>query len=219
MTNQYPPSEWPTERMPGDQWPGATTGPVYQGAPADAYPAPRAARSSLPIVLAVLLVGALAVVGVALGVVLIGKNDKATTPAPSVAAPVSPDVVTTTTTTTVTAQTPAPAPGGSAPFTGTDGQGFLSGTARCNVDDPAVFIGRTNRSEVVVCRAASSSGGLYYKGYADGSASPDVSWPRMIGSTYVFTSGNTTYEVGPSALTIRTPGGDVTEAWIDVWRR
>ena len=35
----------------------------------------------------------------------------------------------------------------------------------------------------------------------------------MRGSTYVFRAGSTVYEVGPSALLIKTPGQTVTEPW------
>ncbi|GED97317.1 hypothetical protein nbrc107697_13560 [Gordonia crocea] len=182
----------------------------------------------MSVILVAGLAGALLVVGGALGAVLYGKSRDGGSPAAVTAAPYSGDgattaptttaTTTTTTTTTETAAPPryAPPTPSAAPFTGTDWQGFTGNGARCNVDDPAVFIGQTNRSSVVVCRAG-ETGGLYYAGYADGHRSPDVSWPQMRGSTYVFRAGSTVYEVGPDALVITTPSATVTEPWTAVW--
>ncbi|AYF73628.1 serine/threonine protein kinase [Nocardia yunnanensis] len=53
-----------------------------------------------------------------------------------------------------------------APFTGavsgTDAQGFTGQLPRCNADDPAMAVGRTDKSRLVVCRTA--AGRFYYKG-------------------------------------------------------
>lgn len=171
-------------------------------------------------------VGGLLVVGAALGATLYGQSKGSSKPTPAATVTAPPDdggdIVTTTTTetTTLTPTVPSmasPPVGDDARIPGTDAQGFTNGTARCNVDDPAVFIGRTERSSVVICQSE-ASGGLYYVGYAGGMRSKDVSWPQMRGSTYVFRADSTVYEVGPSTLTIVTPDQTVVEPWLAQWR-
>ncbi|MFT4199595.1 hypothetical protein [Gordonia sp. (in: high G+C Gram-positive bacteria)] len=215
MTSQYP-SGWDNN---GSQFP-SPPGPEYPNQP---YPqpgyAPAQRSNALPMVLIGLVVGALLVLGAALGAVLWGKSkSKNAAPAPTVITSVVPNPEsggTTTVTETVTPSAPADQQD-SDTVAGTDSQGFTGNPARCNVDDPAVFIGRTERSSVVICRAG-ATGGLYYIGYAGGHRSPDVSWPEQNGSTYVFRSGGTSYVVSPSSLTIQTPSESVVEPWLQKW--
>lgn len=231
MSPQYPQDWGPNRESPfraqepradtAAHWPQSQA-PVEP--PLPPVPPPPPPRSPLPLIAVSVAVGGLLVVGAALGVTLYGKSRAGDTAATTVTAPADdggiPKTTTTTETMTVTPTLPpvAPPAGAGGPrIPGTDAQGFMNGTARCNVDDPAVFIGRTERSSVVVCQSE-ATGGLYYIGYAGGMRSKDVSWPLMRGSMYVFRAGTTTYVVGPTTLTIVTPSKTVVEPWLQQWR-
>ncbi|GAA3961298.1 hypothetical protein [Gordonia caeni] len=113
---------------------------------------------------------------------------------------------------------PAPAPG-PVSVAGADRQGFASGP-RCNAaEDPAVFIGRTERSRVVVCQVGAQTGRYYYKGYANGN-SIEVGYPTRSGSTFTATNKAVSYVVSPSSLTITENGAVLTrepmlQSWVD----
>ena len=95
-------------------------------------------------------------------------------------------------------------------MSGADGQGFLPPSdARCNYTNPAVFIGRTTKSLVVVCETG--VGRYYYQGVriSDGAAI-SVDDPSPSGSGFVATGdGGTEYRLTPSALTIVSGDGRI----------
>ncbi|MEV6767706.1 serine/threonine-protein kinase [Nocardia sp. NPDC051030] len=94
---------------------------------------------------------------------------------------------------------------------GTDAQGFIgTGGARCNADNPAVAIGRTSGSRLVVCRTG--TGRYYYKGVriSDGAGIElDDPVPDGYGGfTVTNSTDGTQYRITSSALTI-VKGGNV----------
>ncbi|WOC11213.1 hypothetical protein [Gordonia sp. MP11Mi] len=102
---------------------------------------------------------------------------------------------------------------------GADWQGFAGSSARCNADDAAVFIGYTDRSQIVVCQVGSQVGRNYYKGSADG-GSIEIDYPTRSGNTFTAVNGGTSYEVSTSALVITVPGDSphvesMIQAWVD----
>ncbi|GAC69812.1 hypothetical protein GS4_28_00600 [Gordonia soli NBRC 108243] len=151
------------------------------------------------------------------------SEDTATTAATSVssAATATTTVTATPTPTTTTTEPPVTQPPLTTPrqyptIAGADAQGFVDGP-RCNVAaDPAVVIGQTTRSRVVICRVG-AAGGLYYKGVADGGAI-EIDFPTSAGDTYYATNGAVTYVVSPRDLLI-TRGGSVVadEPMIAYW--
>ncbi|MGW5113369.1 protein kinase domain-containing protein [Nocardia sp. NPDC004123] len=131
--------------------------------PSAPLPLPPRQRNNLP-----LLVGALIGVVLVLGAVLAwallsgktggngaGGVTTVTGPAQTTAAYTS----MTTARTTAPTTTLVPLSG---TVSGTDTQGFTVQPPRCNADDPAMAIGRTDKSRLVVCRTA--TGRFYYKG-------------------------------------------------------
>ncbi|MGW4124329.1 protein kinase domain-containing protein [Nocardia sp. NPDC004711] len=131
--------------------------------PSAPLPLPPRQRNNLP-----LLVGALIGVVLVLGAVLAwallsgktggngaGGVTTVTGPAQTTAAYTS----MTTARTTAPTTTLVPLSG---TVSGTDTQGFTAQPPRCNADDPAMAIGRTDKSRLVVCRTA--TGRFYYKG-------------------------------------------------------
>ena len=162
MSSQYPQGWGPHGESPfrSDEpsadtaalWPQSQPPAAPQMAPPPPPPPP---RSTLPLIAVSVAVGGLLVVGAALGATIYGKSRASSTAAPTatVTAPADdggiPTTTTTTETMTVTPTLPPLAPptdANDSRIPGTDAQGFTSETARCNVDDPAVFIGRTQRS-------------------------------------------------------------------------
>lgn len=109
--------------------------------------------------------------------------------------------------------------GGPVGVTGADRQGFASGP-RCNAaGDDAVFVGRTERSRVVICQVGSQTGRYYYKGLAGGN-SIEVGYPTRSGSQFTATNKGVSYIVSPSSLTITENGAVLTrepmlQAWVD----
>ncbi|WP_207842568.1 hypothetical protein [Williamsia soli] len=180
-------------------------------------PPPRSPWSS-PVVIGAIVAGAVVLaVAVLLGFLLIpsDKDDTASasssvtqptstiTMSPSTGVPTS-TLTPTQTTTTTTPNLPNP------DVPGADGQGFLSGP-RCNAaGDPAVMIGQTNRSKVVVCQVGNQTGRYYYKGLADGGAI-EIQYPTRSGNLFTAVNVDTTYLVDSSSLTI-TRGGSVLAA-------
>ncbi|MFT4127499.1 MAG: hypothetical protein QM662_14875 [Gordonia sp. (in: high G+C Gram-positive bacteria)] len=186
------------------------------GYPPAGYPAypptppPRSPWSS-PLVLVAIAIGVVLVIGAgALTWWLTSSNDSGADAGPSTS--------TFTNTVTVGAGT---APGGTTSVqsrptvSGTDSQGFLSSSARCDSPDTAVAVGRTNRSQVVICR--SGVGSLYYMGAADGN-SLRVTTVQDNGSSYTAINGNYTYTVSPGSLVITQSGSVIgNETMQDYW--
>ncbi|MFT4086999.1 MAG: hypothetical protein QM658_07545 [Gordonia sp. (in: high G+C Gram-positive bacteria)] len=197
------------------------TYPSYPG-----YPPPKKSAWSSPAVLVSMVAGLVVLIaGISIALMVKNKSDK------NDAAPLTTTSTTTTTidsgphsgeptTVTVPPTTTTTTSSGSHPdvtVSGADWQGFLSGP-RCNAsDDPAVFIGQTNRSQVVVCQVGSQTGRYYYKGYADGK-SIEVGYPTRSGSQFTATNGSTQYIVNPSSLTITDNGTQLTsEPMVQSW--
>ncbi|MBV6761369.1 serine/threonine-protein kinase [Rhodococcus opacus] len=196
--------------------------PYYPPTP---YSAPPARRSvAVPVTVTVLVIALLALAGVVGWLVLDRNNpdDPAVAAAGSsqVRTPVTADVPVATTraapatvppaatpSRTTARTTTAPPPPIVGEVSGADRQGFLPPSdARCNYTNPAVFIGRTTKSLVVVCETG--VGRYYYQGVriSDGAAI-SVDDPSPSGSGFVATGdGGTEYRLTPTALTI--VGGD-----------
>ncbi|MEU0541747.1 protein kinase [Nocardia sp. NPDC005978] len=105
-----------------------------------------------------------------------------------------------------------------APFTGSvsgsDAQGFVgTAGARCNADNPAMAVGRTASSRIVVCRTG--AGRFYYKGVriSDGAgiALDDPVPDGSGGYTVVNPVDDTRYRITPSALTISRDGATLAD--------
>ncbi|MGW4241048.1 protein kinase domain-containing protein [Nocardia sp. NPDC004722] len=134
--------------------------------PSAPLPLPPKRRSNLPLLVGA-LIGVVLVLGGVLGWKLLsGSSGSSGTTAGGNSGqqvtPTGPPVTTTSAyrgTTTVPTTTLVPLTGS---VSGTDGQGFTSQSPRCNADDPAMAIGRTDKSRLVVCRTA--AGRYYYKG-------------------------------------------------------
>lgn len=103
---------------------------------------------------------------------------------------------------------------------GTDSQGFLPGTGpRCNASNPAVAIGRTSQSLVVVCQTG--VGRFYYKGLrqSDGSMI-ELDDPTRSGTGFVAVNGKVRYSLGPNSLVISEDGNVLTnEPMLAYWSR
>lgn len=177
-------------------------------------PPPKSPWSS-PAVIGAIVAGALVLgLAVLVGFLLIPADDDNTNAGPSTTttAPTqqaSTKTVTMTPSTGATTTTPTPTtttpnlPNPDVP--GTDGHGFLSGP-RCNTSaDPAVMIGQTPRSNVVVCQVGNQAGRYYYKGVADGNA-VEIQFPTRSGNSFTAINGGVTYLVNPSSLTISEDG-------------
>ncbi|MFJ9367759.1 protein kinase [Nocardia sp. NPDC101769] len=159
----HPPYENPAASYAANPAPPYQNPALPREHPSAPLPLPPRQRNKLP-----LLVGALIGVVLVLGAVLAwallsgrtGGNDAGgvttvTGPAQTTAARTS----MTTAPTTAPTTTLVPLSGA---VSGTDAQGFTAQPPRCNVDDPAMAIGRTDKSRLVVCRTA--TGRFYYKG-------------------------------------------------------
>jgi hypothetical protein len=190
-------------------------------------PSPKSPWSS-PLVIGATVAGVLVLaLAILLGFLLIPADDNntvatSTTTTPATTSPpqistktetvtASPPATTTTTTPTTTPSRPTPT------VPGTDWQGFISGP-RCNSSgDPAVMIGQTERSNVVVCQVGTQVGRYYYKGLANGQGT-EIQFPTRSGNQFVAVNVDTTYEMNPAALTITTNGAVVSaEPMIYYW--
>lgn len=121
---------------------------------------------------------------------------------------------------------PAPAPTALPPAAGNgrqippdaDPQGFVGyPDARCNDTNPAVAIGRTADSVVVICQTG--IGRLYYKGVGlQNGLSVEVDDPVPTGATFVATNNGVQYSLSPTALII-TQGSTVlsNEPMLEYW--
>ena len=103
------------------------------------------------------------------------------------------------------------------PVNGANAHGFVNGPQCQDSADPLVFIGYTQRSEVIVCQVGRQTGRYYYKGKADGNSS-HVDFPTRSGNTFTATNGSTSYIVSPQSLVI-TENGRVlaTEPMLEAW--
>ena len=83
-----------------------------------------------------------------------------------------------------------------------DTQGFVGYPgARCNHTNPAVAIGRTSDSVVVICQTG--VGRLYYKGVGlQNGQSVEIDDPVQTGAAFVATNNGVQYSVSPAALII-----------------
>lgn len=166
-------------------------------------------------VIGAIVAGALVLaVAVLLGFLLIPSDDDGDTTAAS-STTTTPTQQTSTRTITMTPSTEVPRstltpttttsnrPNPNVP--GADSQGFLNGP-RCNAaGDPAVMIGQTSRSNVVVCQVGDQTGRYYYKGLADGDAI-EIQFPARSGNSFTAVNNGTTYIIDSSSLTISENG-------------
>ncbi|GAB20953.1 hypothetical protein GOPIP_001_00780 [Gordonia polyisoprenivorans NBRC 16320 = JCM 10675] len=224
----YPPGD-PGGYPPGEGYPsgGGYPTPPPQGY-GPGYPPPRSPWSS-PLVIAAIVVGVLVVIGAGVGAYWLTRGSDSSDSAADSASTSVASASTQTVTSTVTGPGGASGPTGVPTTTtqpqvrpnptvsGADWQGFLSGP-RCNAaDDPAIVIGRTSRSQVVICQVGNQTGRWYYKGLADGNPI-EIGYPQMVGATYVARNGAVTYTVSPSALVISENGATLaTEPMLEYW--
>ncbi len=120
-----------------------------------------------------------------------------------------------------------PAPGTVPPTAATqpslpdaDAQGFLGYPgARCNYTNPAVAIGRTSQSLVVICRTG--VGRLYYKGFGlQNGLSVEIDDPVQTGTAFIATNNGVQYLVSPDALIITQGSTTVSkEPMLEYWPR
>lgn len=120
---------------------------------------------------------------------------------------------------------PAPAPPArpapTTPVSGdTDAQGFVGvPAARCNHTNPAVVIGRTTSSLVVVCETG--AGRYYYKGVRpEDGAAIEIDDPAPSGDGFAATNAGVQYRISPSSLVI-TEGSTLLaeEPMLQYWSR
>lgn len=186
---------------------------------------------SSPIVMVAIAAGVLIVVAGILAALLLipGAGDDAQPAATSQTTQNTPTPTTETLTETVsepatttpeTPTTPTPTvPRAQPNVANADWQGFLS-EPRCNAaDDPAIVIGESQRSKVVICQVGDNDGQWYYKGLADGN-DIEIQFPTRSGDGYRASSGNTTYMLSPRGLSITSAGTRYpTEVWLAYWER
>lgn len=196
------------------------------GYPTGSAPPPRSPWSS-PIVLMAIAIGILVVIGAAVGAIALTRGDDSTNTTAATTASASTHTITSTVSGGAGASAPqAPSTQtSSAPTTpravptvsGTDWQGFLGGT-RCNAsDDPAVAIGRTSRSQIVICQVGNQTGRLYYLGSAP-EGSIEIGFPQRNGTLFVANNDGTTYTVSPASLVISKGGQTLAnEAMLEYW--
>lgn len=207
----YPPGSYPGAYGPG-------------GHPQGPPPEPPRSPWSSPAVLVAIGAGVLLVVAGVLAAFLLipsdeesaAKSASSTTSEPATITSTvtrSPTPPPTTATTTLT-----PAPNRPAPtVAGADWQGFATGP-RCNAaDDPAVAIGQTSRSRVVICQVGNQTGRWYYKGQAP-EGGIELQFPTRIGNTFEARNGSVRYLVSPTSLTIVDGGSVLTnEPMLAFW--
>ncbi|MYR06194.1 hypothetical protein GTV32_07645 [Gordonia sp. SID5947] len=146
--------------------------------------------------------GVLIVVAAALAALLLFDDDTAPPPSSASSTASTSRTIVTSTVTDIATSTATVTTGRTVPTVpGTDWQGFPDGP-RCNgSDDPAVMIGETARSRIVICQVGAQTGRLYYKGSAD-SRSVEIDHPRRTGDTFRVTNDGVTYVISPDALVI-----------------
>ncbi|MFE3985421.1 protein kinase [Nocardia tengchongensis] len=144
---------------PGGYLPGGVDPAGPRDHPSAPLPLPPKDRGSLPLVVGALL-GVVLVLGAVLAWVLLSGSDTGggTDTAGGTTTRAANSTGTYTTSASAPTTTLVPLSGA---VSGTDAQGFTQ-TPRCNANDPAMSIGRTDKSRLVVCRSA--TGRYYYKG-------------------------------------------------------
>ncbi|MFT4396418.1 hypothetical protein ACLTEW_15945 [Gordonia lacunae] len=191
---------------------GYPSGPVPPGPPRSPW--------SSPAVLVAIGAGVLlVVVGVLAALLLIPGDDESAGRDAAAGGPPSASTFTstitrpaeTTTPTTATPTTTSPTPDRPTPtVSGADWQGFTTGP-RCNAaGDPAVVVGQTSRSRVVICQVGTQTGRWYYKGLA-AEGGIELQFPTRTGDTFEARNGGVRYLVSPTSLTIVEGGTVLTE--------
>ncbi|GAA1481775.1 hypothetical protein GCM10009624_22150 [Gordonia sinesedis] len=196
----------------------------YPTGPSAGGPPPRPDRSpwASPVVLVAIAAGILLVVGGALAAFLLipsSSDNRAAPPSTSVTTTTSGQSVITKTITpppganpgagpTVTTEPVEPTtPHASPTVPGADWQGFTDGP-RCNAaEDPAIVVGQTSRSRVVICQVGTESGRWYYKGLAAEGAI-EIGYPTRTADGYRAVNKGVVYVVSPASLTI-SQGGEI----------
>lgn len=96
---------------------------------------------------------------------------------------------------------------------GTDARGFVDSDARCDTDQTAVAVGRTQRSLVVIC--AEAAGGYEYRGVRISDGVSLITSAEATGDgTFVARNDDAAYTVSPKDLVV-TSGGKVI--YRDTW--
>ncbi|MGW5435097.1 serine/threonine-protein kinase [Nocardia asteroides] len=217
-----PPPPWtppPGYRTPTGPQPTRVGGYTHPSAPLPLPQQPPRRSASTPILagaLGALIV--LAAVGGAVWVMLDRGSDKVADPPKTtgeILVPPPPAIETvsqTVPTTTRTVPTPSKTtvPPLQSSVAGADGQGFLSGGARCNDNDAAMTIARTTGSRVVICHTGDNR--YYYKGArASDGLGIELDDPVPTGGggfTATNPTDGTQYQLTPAGLTI-SKGGSV----------
>jgi serine/threonine protein kinase len=133
---------------------------------------------------------------------LAGTTTETTTPSTTTQPP-STTTSTTTSTTSSPSTSPTPLPG----VSGTDGQGFVGHSARCDAGSSPAAVVRTAQSLAVVCQTGSDD--FYYRGerLSDGASIELANAERKSGGFDVTNPvDGTRYEVRPDRLTIMSNG-------------
>ncbi|MFB1295732.1 serine/threonine-protein kinase [Mycobacterium sp. pW049] len=173
---------------------------VYQTPPPVARPAAPARKSGRGQAALVAAIIGLFAVAIVLAVVLVfggGSPD----PQPRISAPSTSSQAPSTTTTASAVEG----------VSGTDSQGFVGHTARCDVGDTPAALIRTSLSLAIICER--DSGDFYYRGerLRDG-ANREIDGARRSGDGFTVTgSDGARYDVQPDELTISS-GGSVDSA-------
>lgn len=209
----------PGYRTPTGPQPTRVGGYTHPSAPLPLPQQPPRRSASTPILagaLGALIV--LAAVGGAVWVMLDRGGDQAAEPPKAtgeILVPPPPAIETvsqTVPTTTRTVPTPSKTtvPPLQSSVAGADGQGFLSGGARCNDNDAAMTIARTTGSRVVICHTGDNR--YYYKGArASDGLGIELDDPVPTGGggfTATNPTDGTQYQLTPAGLTI-SKGGSV----------
>lgn len=108
--------------------------------------------------------------------------------------------------------------GGTASGAGTDSQGFVGRpAARCNADNDAVVIARTDASLVVVCETG--VGRYYYKGVRlEDGAAIEIDDPVRTGSGFTATNNGVQYSLDSTALEITDGSKELaSEPMLQYW--
>ncbi|MEV0461756.1 protein kinase [Nocardia tengchongensis] len=192
---------------PGGYLPGGVDPAGPRDHPSAPLPLPPKDRGSLPLVVGALL-GVVLVLGAVLAWVLLSGSDTGggTDAAGGTTTRAANSTGTYTTSASAPTTTLVPLSGA---VSGTDAQGFTQ-TPRCNANDPAMSIGRTDKSRLVVCRSA--TGRYYYKGLRiSDSAEIQLNDPVPDGNggfTVTNPTDGTQYKITAYGLVI-TKGGQV----------
>ncbi len=97
---------------------------------------------------------------------------------------------------------------------GTDESGFVDSAARCLWGQRAAAIGRTQRSEVVVC--ATGAGGYEYIGVRVSDGATTRAAARPTGAGFVAQTDGASYTVSPTRLEVFADGRMIYgDTWID----